>query len=60
MGLRMRAIILTLLSSLVLTAPSAAEITDLRARLDGDAGQIWIALDEQPAGVTGEVTESGL
>ncbi|WP_323762099.1 tetratricopeptide repeat protein [Maricaulis sp.] len=56
----MRAIILTLLSSLVLTAPAAAEITDLRARLDGDAGQIWIAFDGQPTGVTGEVTESGL
>jgi len=60
MGWPMRAIILTLLSSLVLTAPSAAEITDLRARLVGDAGQIWIAFDEQPAGVTGEATESGL
>lgn len=56
----MRAIVLTLLTSLVLTTPSVAEITDVRARLDGDAGQIWIAFDSQPTGVTGEVTESGL
>ncbi|RKR03919.1 tetratricopeptide repeat protein [Maricaulis maris] len=53
-------IVLTLIASLALTAPSAAEITDLRARLDGDAGQIWIALDEQPAGLISEVSQAGL
>jgi len=57
----MRAILFaSLATSLILTAASAAEITDLRARLDGDAGQIWIALDGQPTGLTSEVTATGL
>lgn len=56
----MRALLLTSLLSLVLTAPVAAEIVDLRARVDGGHGQIWIAFDEQPSGLATEVTESGL
>ena len=56
----MRALILVILTSIGLTAPSAADITDLRARLDGEAGQIWIAFDEQPTALTSEVSESGL
>ncbi|WP_291843965.1 tetratricopeptide repeat protein [Maricaulis sp.] len=50
----------TLIAALALTAPSAAGITDLRARLDGDAGQIWIALDDQPTGLASEVSAAGL
>ncbi|WP_297730525.1 tetratricopeptide repeat protein [uncultured Maricaulis sp.] len=56
----MRAILLPFLTSLVLTAPVAAEIVDLRARLDDGHGRIWIAFDEQPSGLTTEVTETGL
>ena len=53
-------IVLTLIANLALTAPALAEITDLRARVDGDSAQIWIALDDQPAGLVSEVSESGL
>lgn len=56
----MRALILVILTSIGLTAPSAADLTDLRARLEGEAGQIWIAFDEQPTALTSEVSESGL
>ncbi|BDW98783.1 tetratricopeptide repeat protein [Maricaulis maris] len=56
----MRALILVILTSIGLTAPSAADLTDLRARLDGEAGQIWIAFDEPPTALTSEVSESGL
>lgn len=56
----MRALILVILTSIGLTAPSAADLTDLRARLEGEAGQIWIAFDEHPTALTSEVSESGL
>ena len=45
---------------LCLSGPAQAELTDIRARLAGDSGRIWLAFDQQPTHVTATVNGSGL
>jgi hypothetical protein len=55
----MRALILLCLT-LMAVSPAHAELRDLRARLSGSEGQVWLAFDGQPTRVRSERTPSGL
>jgi len=55
----MRALIYLCLA-LSMASPAHAELRDLRARLSGQVGLIWIAFDGQPTLLRSEATASGL
>ncbi len=55
----MRALIFLCLG-LSMASPAHAELRDLRARLSGQEGLIWIAFDGQPTRLSRQVTASGL
>ncbi|WP_417494419.1 tetratricopeptide repeat protein [Maricaulis sp.] len=55
----MRALIYLCLA-LLIASPAHAELRDLRARLAGQEGMVWIAFDGQPTLLRREVTAGGL
>ncbi len=55
----MRALILLCLT-LMAVSPANAELRDLRARMSGDEGLIWLAFDGQPTLMRSELSATGL
>ncbi|WP_300551583.1 tetratricopeptide repeat protein [Maricaulis sp.] len=45
---------------LCLSGPAQAELTDIRARLAGESGRIWLAFDQQPRDVVATPGDTGL
>ncbi len=45
---------------LCLSGPAQAELTDIRARLAGESGRIWLAFDQQPRDVVATAGDAGL
>jgi len=45
---------------LCLSGPAQAELTDIRARLAGESGRIWLAFDQQPRDVVATPGDAGL
>jgi hypothetical protein len=45
---------------LFLSGPAQAELTDIRARLAGESGRIWLAFDQQPRDVVATPGDAGL